>query len=188
VPLPLLAVTAHHGGVSGTLVVAITALAVSSASLAWQIASTVVSFRFSGSRVAVELRVGAHNGSGGLLFPLDQRLAFEELVAQGYTEPVLGVVVRNRGRLPVSVTAWQLSFDNGMAYVDVTSALNRNKPVPYRLEVGDEVTWLCPLVPVEAAAHASRKTLGRSAGAVHGRVILGTGGKPVMSKQSLRFD
>jgi hypothetical protein len=137
--------------VSGTLVVAILALTVSTSTLTWQI----VQFILGSSRVSAELRYGAHNGSGAMTMPVGSSPPnFDQLKSQGWTELVLAVQVRNSGRLAVSVTNWTIAFDNGGSFTVPSWSVNGHAPIPYRLEPGSEQTWLCPLADVMAAASA----------------------------------
>lgn len=138
---------------TGTLVVAIIALVVAVVGLTWQI----VQFLLAGGRVSVELRIGATNGSmvvAGTAGQVSQD--FEVHARQGLDIPVLGVLVRNRGRLAVSITGWEVVFDGdgGGSISTLDWQVNAGHPLPFRLEPGAEVSWFSRLDQVAAGARA----------------------------------
>ncbi len=156
---------------SATLIVAVIALVLSVGSLTWQIAQ----FLLAGSRVSAELQIGAHSGSAVALRPADRRPDWDRLAAEGFTEAVLGVTARNKGRIGVTVMSWKVVFDNGLSFSLADYRPNNDKPMPYRLEPGDEVTWLCPAAAVMAAGRSWREAIGDHPGRIRARVTLGTG-------------
>jgi hypothetical protein len=168
--------------VSGTLVVAIVGVALSTSALGSQIAQFVLS----GSRVKAQIQVGAAGVGGALLGPPSPNFDWQQLIRQGYDQPVLAVTARNLGRTSVSVTGWRIIFDSGLQYFEPASDLNHDRPVPYTLAPGTEVTWLCPMEPLAAAEHAWNATQPEPAGAARARVLLGTG-KVVTSEESVRI-
>lgn len=140
-----------------------------------------------GARVRTELHVGAIGADGAVHGPVDARIDFTQLAKQGFNEPVFAVQVRNTGRLSVSVTKWDVAFDNGGGcYFHRPSwRVNDDRPLPYRLEPGDEAVWYCPAAPVLVAADAFA-SIGKPVRLLWARVGLGTG-KSVTSKNSMRL-
>lgn len=137
---------------TGTLVVAIVALVVSTSTLTWQ----VVQYALSASRPQVNLRVGALNWDGAITGPASV-IDLQALRAQGADQAVLAVEVRNRGRLATSVTGWSIAFDNGASFSYPGWKLNEDRaPLPHRLEPGAEVSFLCPLENVDRIAIGMR--------------------------------
>lgn len=175
----MLFAAAKSSGISGTLVVAMIALVLSASTLTWQI----VQFLLGGARVSAELHFGAHDGGGVVHGPADKPLQWDRLTGQGYTERLLGVQVRNRGRLAVSVTAWSVVLDNGAAYSHGDWHINQKYPLPFRLEPGAEAVWFCPLEPVVAMGATFQKS-NRPAGTVQAQAGLGTG-RTVKSRNGL---
>jgi hypothetical protein len=169
-------------GISGTLIVAIIALVISVSSLTWQ----VVLYLLGGARVRTELRIGAL-GSGTLAVhaPVDKPVDFAHLGQQGFDQPVFVVQVRNAGRLAASITKWDIAFDNGGACSLPTWHVNNDRPLPYRLEPGDEAGWYCPVAGVRAAMDAFAAT-GMPVRFLRARVGLGGTGKNITSKNAMR--
>jgi len=91
---------------SGTLVVAVLALAVASVSLTWQARV----FYLSGGRVRVELHKGGWAKPTTRIVtakPSDMKKGWASWSAGlGYTTPIIAVKVVNVGRLPVTVSSW----------------------------------------------------------------------------------
>lgn len=148
-------------------------------SLTWQI----VLYLLGGSRVRAELRVGALGASGAVHGPADERVDFTQLAQQGYPEPVFAVQARNAGRLAVSVTKWDVVLENGASFFQPGWHPNADRPLPYRLEPGDEAVWFCPMAPVVTAADAFASS-SHPVRLVRARVGLGTG-KSVTSKNAV---
>jgi hypothetical protein len=141
---------ANNSGISGTLIVAILALVISTSSLTWQI----VLYVLGGARVRTELRIGALGPGGAIHAPAEAPMDAAELAQQGYREPILAIQARNTGRLAVSVTNWDVAFDNGGAVSQPGWHVNNAYPLPYRLEPGHEAVWMCPASLVQAAIEA----------------------------------
>jgi hypothetical protein len=160
---------------TGTLVVAIIALCVSTATLTWQI----VLYLLGASRPKVELRIGGMNEMGAMTAPIGG-IDLDQLVRQGYETLVLAVEVQNRGRLAVSITAWRIAFDNAASYTQPNWAPNDRVALPHRLEPGAEAIFLCPLSEVNVAARALRKS-SKPPKSCRASVSFGTG-KTVRSK------
>lgn len=166
---------------TGTLVVAIVALGISTSTLTWQ----VVHYALSASRPQVNLRVGALNWGGAITGPASV-IDLPALRAQGADQAVLVVEVRNRGRLATSVTGWSIKVDNGASFSFPGWKLNEDRaPLPHRLEPGAEVSFLCPLENVDRIAIGMRAT---SRPISSGRATASFGdGRTKMSKDSVRL-
>ena len=164
------------------MVVAIIALVVSVSSLTWQI----VLYLLGGARVRTELHIGAL-GAGTLAVhaPVGKPVDFAHLAQQGFDQPVFAVKARNAGRLAVSITKWDIAFDNGGACSYPQWDANNDRPLPYRLEPGDEVVWYCPAAPIRAAIDAFAAA-GLPVRVLQAQVGLGGTGKTVTSKNALR--
>jgi hypothetical protein len=124
-----------------TLVVAIIGVALAVASLAWQAATFVLS----GSRVGLTLRRGLirRDGSGTValaLGPLEPNAGhYGVMREQGFTEEVVIVEVRNRGRMAVSVESVRADTQDGWGFARIADP--ENPTVPHRLEPGAKETW-----------------------------------------------
>ncbi|SRR6266567_2577895 len=138
-----------------TLIIAVLGLVLSVASLTWQAATFVLS----GSRVRADLKHGAAN-AGGVVHgpPGSQPLA--SLAAQGFTEEVIGVQVRNEGRLATTIDKVEASLANGLK-VNLFGALP-GPSLPHRLEPQSSAVWFMPAAPVRAAVAASAQVLKRA--------------------------
>ena len=141
---------------TGTLDVGIIALVLSASTGTWHVAQ----FLLGASRPTVELEIGAAGRGGivaGPLKPKHQAAALQSLIDQGYTQPIVSVKIRNKGRLAVSVTGWAIAFDNGFGYQLPGWDLNAGHPLPYRLEPGSEVSYYCPLEDVTKVEYSCRE-------------------------------
>lgn len=165
-----------------TLIVAIVAVALACASLAWQGASFVLS----GSRVRVKLRRGAirrglPGGTARIAGPLNPRLDdYEIMRRQGFTDEVLIVEVRNVGRMAVSVESVSLDADDGWGFAHPGDP--ENATLPHRLEAGSRQSWHIALEPLQAIVDLDRKV--RKAWMT---VELGTG-KALRTKDEVRIE
>jgi hypothetical protein len=142
------------GGDWATTLIAVVGLVLAVGSLIWQAAS----FRLSGSRVSVDIGEGARHVSGTAVVSAPGpalRNQMQAMVAQGFTDPVLAVEVRNRGRSPTNVLAVAVAFDNGASYSSTTF----EPPLPFRLEAESEETWYFNRAEVLAAAVAMGQAL-----------------------------
>jgi hypothetical protein len=177
---PGITVVVHSGGGNPvTTILAVLGVVLALASLAWQ----AVSFRLSGSRVGVELRTGLKNEIAAVTIPwsppADQ---VDHLRAQGFTDRVLAVHVRNSGRSPTSVVSVALLYANGAVY----SEMAVDPPLPFRLEAESEQTWFFDAEKIEGYANAMGKALVSGAPlTVRGSATLGGGKKPVVSANEL---
>ena len=120
------------------------------ASLTWQMAT----FKLSGSRVKVKLRIAALGNAGALTGPVDSNwlTSLQRYQSMGYT-PCLAIDARNIGRLAVDVIGCKVLFSNGMTYYPVDSPAN--PPSNYRLEHGQTKTWFVSITPLQAAVDAA---------------------------------
>jgi|GEM_PF-1339500 len=162
-----------------TLVIAVVGLGLSALSLGWQAAS----FLLSGPRVRVHLQEGLRGPGGAVLAPSsiytdDGRAALER---QGFDEPILAVIVVNRGRLPATVGNWSIRFGNGAAYQNPGDP--RNPALPYRLEPFTSESWYSPLDHLQQL-QAVFNDQSEAAALVHGVVDLGSR-ETVSSKDAL---
>lgn len=126
-----------------TLVIAILGVIMSALSLGWQGAAFVLS----GGRVSAELRVGAlHATRSGLVHGAPSAATAgwaDHHGKQGYVHPVIAVLVRNRGRLPVTVTQWGVVGSGGLSYRPLGNSVG--PALPYRLEAGSSELWAVEL-------------------------------------------
>jgi hypothetical protein len=154
----------------------IIALVMSALSLGWQAATFVLT----GGRVKVELRIGAmHAGSWGMIHaPVDalEHTWSDVQAEQGYVDRVIVVLVRNVGRLPVSVMEWSVMAEpTGASFRPVGHSIGPD--LPYRLDPGTTETWAVRLseivAPIEATKTAFRVPEGTMR--LRGQVGLGNG-------------
>jgi hypothetical protein len=134
-----------------TLAIATAGLGLAMLSLGWQAATFVLS----GSRVRVDILKGSLGRGSLITGPPDtwQDIAnISALAAQGFTEEVLAVEVRNVGRMPVSVEKVTASLANGIAFEE---SQYQHAPLPYRLEPGSSQKWWVTLPALKAALAAS---------------------------------
>ena len=130
----VLTVVVHTGGDPVTTVLAVLGIVLALLSLAWQ----AVSFRLSGSRVTVELRTGMRNAISAVTTPaLATPFHLDHLRAQGFTDRVLAVQVKNSGRSPTSVVSVDVRYVNGAIYTETAF----EPRLPFRLEAESEQTW-----------------------------------------------
>lgn len=164
---------------SGTLIVAIVALAVSSFSFAWQLAQ----YALTGARVRLEMVVGASDGQTVVHQSAGKAFDWNRMAAQGFTAPVVGMTIRNRGRLPISITSWAFPFETGPSVGLIgLGRLNPGKTLPHRLDAGAAETWFADAGDFSRAAAAWR-SIGKEPGRLFATVDLATG-KSVRSKNS----
>jgi hypothetical protein len=149
-----------------TLLIAVFGAVTGAASLAWSIASHVLS----GGRVAVDLRGGWAGPSNLITAPLARKTIQPD--RNFVNEPVLAVQARNTGRLPVSVEGWAVKFGElSLGHVDHYA----NDPLPRVLNVGESATWIVPLQPLLAAYSAALETGMGAQETLRGTVSLGSG-------------
>lgn len=137
-----------------TLVIAIVGVVLAAASLSWQAATFVLS----GHRVRVSLRYGAirREPLGRAIrttAPLTVDAAHARMMAeQGFTEPVLVALVRNVGRMAVSIERVEAGFDDGWSFSRLEDP--ENAPLPYRLEPGASEAWHVEAEPLQMVVDA----------------------------------
>jgi hypothetical protein len=148
-------------------------LVLSVASLSWQAATFVLS----GSRVKAELRHGARGpgGHGGLVSGKPGLQTLASLAPQGWTEEVLGVEVRNVGRLAVTVTSVAVVHaEKGIKYRPVGALIGEE--LPFRLEAQSSQSWFMSAADVHQMIAVAAETLGAGDPAdLYVEVELGTG-------------
>jgi hypothetical protein len=130
------------------LIVAIVGLVLSVASLTWQTAMFVMS----GSRVRASLLHGAR-GPGGVASGPPGKVRFEQLVAQGFTQEVIGIQTRNVGRLAVQIVGVAAVLQSGVRVTQLPGTVGPE--LPHRLEAQSTGTWFLPAAPVRAAVKAT---------------------------------
>lgn len=165
-----------------TFVVAAVGLVFAAASLGWNVAQ----FHLTGGRPSIDLIRGVLTPTGVITVPLngnaDRQLA--QLRAEhGYTEQVIGVVVRNTGRTSVRVQRWGISCPGTAEYWLIGDSLGPT--LPASIEGGAQQTWVTPIEPAYALAYASAG-IRTDEPAVHGKVELGDG-KLLLSKTAMTF-
>ncbi|KAA1399646.1 hypothetical protein [Aeromicrobium ginsengisoli] len=149
-----------------TLTIAVVGLALSVASLTWQ----VVQHSLTGPRVQAEILWGGLGRGGAAIGPI--RGDLDRTLQQGFTEPVVAVRGRNRGRMPVDIKGYGVEGQAGMSLSRF--AWDPNPPLPHRLESGSEVTFYVPLEDVHRLIDAS-ETLGPYNGRIRGSLDLSLG-------------
>jgi len=155
-----------------SFVIALLAFLLAVGSLAWQAATYVLS----GGRVKVELMRGLARDSGGDMLTRPESMTpdtLQRLAAEGYTRPVIGVLVRNVGRMPVTVSGWSLNFSvPGAAYRPLGAAFG--PPMPHRLEAGASEAWVADERIVQATANTLVKATTEPI-SIRGKIELGDG-------------
>lgn len=141
------------------LIIAGIAGAMALASLVWNIAE----FRLSGPRVKVELCFGAVGPAGLVSAPAPPRDP-QFIIRQGFTDPLVGINVVNRGRVSTEVHHFRCKLSNGFALADVQAGFN--PPLPFVLDPHRAQTWWLPAMEVNALVHASGR-VGDSARRAH---------------------
>lgn len=135
-----------------TLVIAVVGLALAAASLAWQAAT----FALTGSRVRADFLFGAIGRGVLITYPPENWSATSAAAhaAQGFTEEVVAVEVRNVGRMAVSVQKITAYLDNGIGI----SPIQTQPPLPFRLEPGSSERWWVEAEEVARAIETSKRT------------------------------
>lgn len=161
-----------------TLAIAVFAAITSVAALVWQIAS----FRLTGARVKVDLKI-AWLGSGGAAVGVPGTWQPGVSPSPSVHLECLAVHVRNEGRMPASITGWWVKIGPGqLGYVESLW----NKPVPHRLDGGEENTWFVERAQVLGVARAFKRDHLNRDGTVTVRAGAATGaGKSIESKNSM---
>lgn len=160
----------------GTLIVAIIALVLSVSSLTWQI----VQFLLAGSRVEAELQMGLLYPAGAILHPALATIDWAQLMSLG-SRQVLAVVVRNKGRLGVTVTSWQFMLGDHPYF---PAANEGSVDLPYRLEPGAAVQLLYYFDKLSGALNTLGR-LGVTQAKILGQAHLGNGRTATTKNASL---
>jgi hypothetical protein len=150
-----------------TLAIAVVGAVTGIGSLAWNIAS----HKLTGPRVRVELVGGWGGPSGVSPVPWESFNPADGPPSSELTEPIVGVVARNTGRYPASITSWTIQF-GAVRY----GPFDRpgNKPLPYRLGGGEENSWFLDFGILDAVVMAL-SNIDMSIAHLVAKVSLGTG-------------
>lgn len=174
--------------------VALLALGVSALSLllagaafGWQ----VLAWFMDGGRATAELRVGIYaHGSGLMSRPVDRdgSAAMSKVVSAQFprADPLLVVLVTNRGRMPVQVTSYsaEIAGATGLSVSTSGPVVTGEHELPFVIPPGQRAFWWFPMTEVDALVYASQVVApGRST--VRMTVTLGTG-KTLRTKRSVR--
>lgn len=121
---------------SGALIVAIVAVGLSAASIAWQ-AST---FLLSGARVKVELRYGHLDSRSGdsVLLPFPPHGSRPDNEPEPGYIAVVALAVTNSGRTDVDIASWGLEFELDEKAWMYGASGGLNPPLPHRLLHGSQ--------------------------------------------------
>jgi hypothetical protein len=125
-----------------TLVIAVVGAITGVGSLVWNVASHALT----GARVKAELQPGFF-GHGGVITTNWDNFRQDDPPDPGFDRAVLVVKARNVGRLPASVTGWSVVI-GATELSHVGGAWN--KPLPHRLEGGEDNSWYVEFGQVEA--------------------------------------
>lgn len=141
---------------STTLTLTITSLVLSLLAAAGTVAQAVWTRRATTRVFSVEARFGFRSGAGLVHRPTwpTEREA-EQIRAEGYREPVVGVIVRNTGALPLVVQRWSVVAEGGMSYVPVRAPELIGPTLPHQVPAGGSADWWSPadnLLGLAAAA------------------------------------
>jgi len=161
---------------AATLAIAVLSLVLSVVSLTWQAATFVLS----GSRVRAYLTRGARNADVVVTAPS----GWQQLAAQGLTEEVIGIEVRNVGRLAASIDTVHAALAGGTKTTMLQSI--SGPPLPHRLEPQSSAAWYLPAAPVRAAVGAQAEVL-RRANPCKVWMEVTVAGKIVRTRQSIRL-
>lgn len=177
---PIVVHTTVHTTDLATTILAGLGVVLALLSIAWQ----AWSFRRAGSRVSVVVRSGLRSPTGAMTVPgAPTDAMLDQLRAQGFREPALGIEVRNAGRGPTSIVKLDLHFGQGVAWTDQTW----DPPLSFRLEGESEQTWLVSdAQSAISAARASAKTFEGLDGTVRVRAWIGGREKPIESKNATK--
>lgn len=159
------------------LVVAGLGLVLGVASLTWNFTA----FRLSGPRIKVHLKIGAI-GNGGIVSKRGpQPPDWQQLVKQGWTEPLIGVEVVNVGRTATDVDGFSCDFADGFGFTN--PGLPYNPSMPLRLEPHTAKDLWLPLRDVVAVPEAARAS-GLSSGRARGSMSVKVAGPKTYRTQS----
>jgi len=105
------------------------------------------------------------------------------ILSQGYTMPLLGVIVTNTGRMPASIGSHSAKLDSGFGFTRLGADIN--PPRDHRLEPYSSATWWIDLEPVEQMVNLAAKDP-RYNHPQHVRMVVTPGtGKAITTKESI---
>lgn len=161
-----------------TLLIAVSGLALSVASLTWQVAT----HKLTGPRMRVEVKHGLRGPAAVISWePHDPPSDVARHVSDGFNKPVVVVTVRNVGRMAASVDS--VNFSVGKVALQPDGAIE-GPAMPHRIDAHDAAAWYVDAEPISRMAFAAHEALG-GADPCETLVRLTTG-KTV--KGSVRFD
>jgi hypothetical protein len=150
--------------------IAVGALLLALVALAWHAAV----FLLSGPRVGVAMKIGFLSTAGTVVSWAPGKGSDEnipELRKHGFDYPVVTAELRNKGRMPVSVTRVEVVYSNGIALTGLEPVVGEG--LPFRLEAHSEFTYV---LPGEEVARGVQATVGiGGSDRVRLRVSLGNG-------------
>ena len=159
-----------------TLVIAVLGLVLSMVSLAWQAATYVLS----GSRVRAELMHGAGNADVVVSGPP----GWKRVAAHGLDEEVIGIEVRNVGRMAASIDSVHAALPRGTKTTMLQSIVG--PPLPHRLDPQGVASWFLPMAQVRATVGTTAEVFKRrNPSKVWMEVTVA--GNVVKSRQSMRL-
>lgn len=94
------------------------------------------------------------------------------MVEQGYTRPLIGVIVRNTGALPLVVNSWSVTYGDGMSFRPVGDL--EGPGLPHQLLGGGSQDWWVPAQSIAGLVDAA-DSIGMGGGALRVRVECGDG-------------
>jgi len=160
----------------GTLVIAVLGLVLSILSLIWQAAT----YLLSGSRGRAELKHGARNAD----VVVSGHPGWKRVAAQGLDEEVIGIEVRNAGRMAATIDSVHAALPRGTKTTMLQSIIG--PPLPHRLDPQSVASWFLPLAPVRATVGTAAEVFKRrNPSKVWMEVTVA--GKVVKSRQSMRL-
>jgi len=150
------------------LSIAIVAAFLALTALAWQ----AWAWLLSGPRVTAEMKWGLLGAGGGLVSgPPRADWRSVDLATQGFTDPVVAVEIRNKGRTPTTVTGAAVRYSNGIQLTG--TAPPAGDVLPHRLEAHSTFTYLIDGGHVGQGIRATVRTGGTRR--IHVIVTLATG-------------
>jgi hypothetical protein len=135
--------------------IAVFAAVVAVAALSWQaVAWAAVRAAHRGHDEAGCARAGA----GRRHLAPEARPNLQDLVQQGFNHAVIAAEIRNKGRMPVTVTGVTVLYSNGIQLKGMDPPAGER--LPYRLDAHAEFTFLMSRQLVEYGLHATKATGG----------------------------
>jgi hypothetical protein len=165
-----------------TLVIAVVGVILATGSLVWQIAS----HRLAGPRLEVKMVRGQKSLTGIMSMPVNvDSDMVAQFVAQGYTEPLLGAEVPNRGRMAIGIASVVAEAESGVGWSRLEWDIN--PPKDFRLEPYASAKWWVDATPMENAVKviAQHNEKWRSRPQAARMVVTPAVGKVLRSKEAL---